>query len=253
MARLVTDPDLISRIIKAESSGNPTARNPRSSAGGLGQFLDSTWLATVRQHAPELAGLPNSEILRMKTDGSESGVAFQRRMLDAFTQDNIRGLQSSGIEPTGGNVYLAHFLGLGGARKALSANPGASVRSVMGDAVVNANPFLKDMSVADMVAWASRKGGEGQGAAPSSGTRMLASASPSPSGPMPEFAGSDSVPYAASNPFAEENALASILGRERPIEPPRRNVLALTPLEAPVSRNAILAAMNPHALRTRRA
>jgi len=35
--------DLIDRIIFCESSGNPKAKNPRSSAYGLCQFIDSTW------------------------------------------------------------------------------------------------------------------------------------------------------------------------------------------------------------------
>ena len=35
--------DLIDRIIFCESSGNPKAKNPRSSAYGLCQFINSTW------------------------------------------------------------------------------------------------------------------------------------------------------------------------------------------------------------------
>ena len=31
------------RVLACESGGNPTAENPRSSASGLWQFLDSTW------------------------------------------------------------------------------------------------------------------------------------------------------------------------------------------------------------------
>ena len=35
--------NLIDRIIFCESSGNPKAKNPRSSAYGLCQFINSTW------------------------------------------------------------------------------------------------------------------------------------------------------------------------------------------------------------------
>lgn len=31
------------RVLACESGGNPTAQNPRSSASGLWQILDSTW------------------------------------------------------------------------------------------------------------------------------------------------------------------------------------------------------------------
>jgi len=43
-------------IERAENStGNPAARNPNSSAMGNGQFIKSTWLDMIRRHAPELA------------------------------------------------------------------------------------------------------------------------------------------------------------------------------------------------------
>lgn len=37
------DPDRFARIIECESSWDPNARNPHSSAAGLAQFLDGTW------------------------------------------------------------------------------------------------------------------------------------------------------------------------------------------------------------------
>lgn len=155
-------PSAVDQIITIESGGDPTAQNPNSSAGGLGQFIDSTWIATVRKHAPELAGESDAQILARKKDASEGGIALQRRMLEGFTNDNAAGLQANGIETTPGNLYLAHFLGMGGAQKALSADPGASVLSVMGADVVDANPFLANMTIADMQNWAAKKmGGAG--------------------------------------------------------------------------------------------
>lgn len=38
-------PGVFDAIIKCESGGNPKAKNPRSSASGLFQFIDSTWRA----------------------------------------------------------------------------------------------------------------------------------------------------------------------------------------------------------------
>ena len=40
---------VVERIIGVESDGNPNAKNKRSSATGLGQFLDETWLALAEQ------------------------------------------------------------------------------------------------------------------------------------------------------------------------------------------------------------
>ena len=45
---------LLASIIQCESHGNPDAQNPRSSASGLGQFLDGTWNA----YAPDLGYPP---------------------------------------------------------------------------------------------------------------------------------------------------------------------------------------------------
>jgi hypothetical protein len=40
----------VERIIGVESHGDPNAKNKRSSAMGLGQFLDETWLDMMRAH-----------------------------------------------------------------------------------------------------------------------------------------------------------------------------------------------------------
>ncbi len=46
---------VVERIIGVESDGDPNAKNKRSSATGLGQFLDETWLDLIRAHRPDLA------------------------------------------------------------------------------------------------------------------------------------------------------------------------------------------------------
>lgn len=43
------DMHLLNRIIRAESRGNPYARNPRSTASGCAQFLSGTWRSTRRR------------------------------------------------------------------------------------------------------------------------------------------------------------------------------------------------------------
>jgi hypothetical protein len=43
---------VVERIIDVESGGDPNAKNRRSSATGLGQFLDETWLDMIRAHRP---------------------------------------------------------------------------------------------------------------------------------------------------------------------------------------------------------
>ena len=47
---------VVERIIGVESHGDPNAKNKRSSATGLGQFLDETWLDMIRVH--RCGGMP---------------------------------------------------------------------------------------------------------------------------------------------------------------------------------------------------
>lgn len=47
------DADLMTRIIRAESGGNPLAKNKNSTASGCGQFIRGTWAGTLRQMGVE--------------------------------------------------------------------------------------------------------------------------------------------------------------------------------------------------------
>ena len=58
---------IVERIIQVESNGNPNAKNKRSSATGLEQFLDETWLDLIRTYRPDLArGHGKGEILELR-------------------------------------------------------------------------------------------------------------------------------------------------------------------------------------------
>jgi len=147
---------LVDSIIGVESGGNPNAKNPSSSASGLGQFIDSTWLTTIAQARPDLvAGKSREEILALKADPDLS-----RQMTEAYAAQNGRILSGAGFDANPGNVYLAHFAGPQGAVKVLSSDPSTPIGAVLGDAAVKANPFLRGMTAADLQAWAARKMGE---------------------------------------------------------------------------------------------
>jgi hypothetical protein len=149
-ARGVTD-----RIVGAESGGNPNATNPRSSATGSGQFINSTWLDQIKRNRPDLAaGKTDAQILAMRTDDKLS-----REITGQYANENSQALRSAGFDPTPGNQYLSHFAGPGGARAVLSADPSTPVRSVLGERVVQANPFLANMTAGDLITWANGKMG----------------------------------------------------------------------------------------------
>ncbi len=150
-----SDPGYYAAIRSAESGGNDAARNPNSSATGRYQFTAGTWAEVAKRH-PELGLTPDGRLDPVQ----------QERAIRAFTADNARGLASAGVAPDRGNLYAAHFLGLGDARKVLRAAPDAQLTDLLSPAVIEANGFLRGMSVSDFRAWTARKtGGNGGGEA----------------------------------------------------------------------------------------
>lgn len=148
---------LVDNIISAESGGDPTARNPRSSATGAGQFVDGTWLDMVSRNRPDLMqGRSPEEVLALRNDPQ-----FSKEMVAAYARDNAKVLTDAGLPVTPGTVYLAHFAGPQGAVKLLTADPTTPAGSVLGDKVAAANPFLRNMTTSDLAAWAGRKAGGG--------------------------------------------------------------------------------------------
>ncbi|MDO5622783.1 MAG: M23 family metallopeptidase [Paracoccus sp. (in: a-proteobacteria)] len=151
---------LVIRIIHVESAGNPNARNPLSTASGLGQFIESTWLRMMRSYRPDLvAAMSRAELLNLRFDPDLS-----RQMVRQLAQENEAFLRVRGHHVTAGRLYLAHFLGPAGADRVLRADPDRSVLATMGAAVINANPFLRGYTNRDLEMWADRKMIQGGGA-----------------------------------------------------------------------------------------
>ena len=150
---------IVGKIIGAESSGVANAKNPRSTATGAGQFIDSTWVSILSRNRPDLVkGKSRQQILEMRKDPKLSG-----QMTEAYANENAEGLKKAGLPVTEGTVYLSHFAGLGGARSLLRANPNASAESVLGSKAANDNPsIIKGKTVGEVIRWADNKmGGQG--------------------------------------------------------------------------------------------
>lgn len=116
----------LNRTAQIESSMNPNAQNPSSSAGGLFQFINST----AKQY-----GLSN------KYDAVASTDAASR--LAADNAKTLRGVL--GREPTAAELYLAHQQGGAGAAKLLR-NPSAKASTVVGSAAVRLNGGSESMT-----------------------------------------------------------------------------------------------------------
>ena len=150
---------LVDQIIRVESGGKADAKNPLSSATGLGQFISSTWLRMMQQYRPDLASTMDKEaLLALRNDPTIS-----REMITALAREGESYLRARGHEITAGRLYLCHFLGAEGANMALNAQDDQLVLDVMGAGVVKANPFLAGRTIGYVKEWAelkmNRKGG----------------------------------------------------------------------------------------------
>lgn len=141
------------RIAVVESGGSNVAANRRSSARGKYQFLERTWLSYFTRRFGT-AGLTKTEILAKRSDGR-----LQDILMDDLMVDNAAFLHRQGVQETAGNLYLTHFAGQEGARKLFEAEPGARAIDLLGAKVVEANPFLRDMTARDVIAWAHERMG----------------------------------------------------------------------------------------------
>jgi len=147
VSRIISD-ETLSRIIQVESGGNPKAKAPTSSAGGLGQFINGTWLATVAKHRPIWAqGLTNAELLPLRFHPK---CAIE--MLARFTEDNASAL---GGGWTDGDLYLAHFAGAGTAKLVMRSDPSRPASQVFNAAAIRANrSILEGKDCGTVRAWA---------------------------------------------------------------------------------------------------
>jgi murein DD-endopeptidase MepM/ murein hydrolase activator NlpD len=144
---------LIQRIIGVESGGNPNAANPLSTASGLGQFIDSTWMRMIRSYRPDIArSMSREDTLSLRFDPQ-----IASEMLYRLTAENEADLRRAGHQATAGNLYLAHFLGSMGANYVLSAPAETPLYSLLDPQVISANPFLYGRDAGWVIDWAARK------------------------------------------------------------------------------------------------
>ncbi len=154
---------------KQESGFNPHAQAKTSSAGGLYQFLDSTWVATANKHKGllerhmgiDVDDLSRSQLLSLKNNAMASAL-----MGAAFAKDNMnylnRNVDVEGFQANSGALYMAHFLGPAGAEKffeGLARNPNASAASLFPQAASSNSSVFAGKSLSDLGQWAANKMG----------------------------------------------------------------------------------------------
>ncbi|WP_417308618.1 transglycosylase SLT domain-containing protein [Devosia sp.] len=125
------DFDYLLQTAMRESSLNPKAKAPTSSATGLFQFIDSTWLQVMKEQGPRLGYGKYAEAIQPGRDGgyhvADNGLRAEILKLRedpqisadlaaAFTRSNGAHLKAEfGRMPSAGELYIAHFMGAQGA------------------------------------------------------------------------------------------------------------------------------------------
>jgi hypothetical protein len=148
---------------KMESDFNPTAGASTSSARGLYQFIEQTWLATVKEAGGQLGYGQYADAITKTTSGDyvvvdptmRRGIMKLRddpqassAMAAVLTQSNSFQLTGKiGRRPSDAELYMAHFLGIGGAAKLITSaedTPQASAVRMFPAAAAANRPIFYD-------------------------------------------------------------------------------------------------------------
>jgi hypothetical protein len=150
---------------KMESNFNPKASATTSSARGLFQFIDQTWLGTVKEAGSQLGYGKFADAITKNPSGSYSvsdpsdrAAVMKLRddpdaassMAGVLTQSNSFKLTGKiGRRPTDAELYMAHFMGVGGAGKLISSaedNPNANAAQMFPNAAAGNRSIFYDRS-----------------------------------------------------------------------------------------------------------
>lgn len=128
--------DYLSAVHGREGSGD----NPHSTADGIGQFTQGTWLKLMKsdpQFKDDIKGKNDAEILALRHNA-----AVANRGILAYAQQNADYLGSKGLPVNSATVGLAHGYGPGGAESLMRADPNAKVETIIGAQVAKNNGVL---------------------------------------------------------------------------------------------------------------
>lgn len=227
--------DYLMTAAQLESGLDPNAQAPTSSAGGLFQFIDQTWLAMVKAVGPALGFGAYAQSIVQGSDGryqvpdpAARAAIFDMRkdpqasatMAGAFTRSNAAQLANAiGRQPSSSELYMAHFLGADGAGKLIStvgSRPEASAASMFpAAAAANRSIFYdgaRPRTAAEVYGKLDARFQAARTAA------LAAGRSPSNAAPVPDTAGVTEVLAAAGqsrNPVLDNRPLFQAMFTDR--------------------------------------
>lgn len=133
-----------------ESNGERNAKNPKSSALGPYQMIRSTFAGLVKKYDPDTFNKGNFQNLRTDPE-------YARKIAVKYSEENVSKLVKEGLPVNPTTAYLAWFADGSTAAKLLKSPANAPADSIFSSQAIEANPFLKGKTVAQVVQWAQKK------------------------------------------------------------------------------------------------
>jgi transglycosylase-like protein with SLT domain len=218
---------------KIESGLDPNVTMKSSSATGLFQFIDQTWLGTLKQAGPAfgygayadaISRTPSGryfvqdpamrdKIMNLRKDATANAV-----MAGVFTQQNAAALiKRTGRLPSDGELYIAHFLGAGGGGKLIELagnNPQANAAEIFPQAArANKSIFYDGQgharSVAGVYAELTRRYKAASGS-PATATASLGAPSPPAAIPIAPAPVTRAAALASATPISASSVAAGL-------------------------------------------
>ena len=209
--------DYLLATAQRESGLDPSAKAATSSASGLFQFIEQTWLGVMKTAGARLGLAPYADAITARADGTYtvSDPAARQAILDlrrdprvasalagALTQRNREALgQALGREPTSGDLYAAHVLGAKGAASLIASAQTSPARAAALDlpeaAAANKNLFYD-------------RGGRARGSA-----ELYALLATSTAGGRPAVAAASSLPEMTTAYASFDEGLRSLFQTDR--------------------------------------
>ncbi|MBT8471677.1 MAG: transglycosylase SLT domain-containing protein [Marinicaulis sp.] len=182
--------DFLAKMAMRESSMNPAAKAKTSSAAGLFQFIEQTWLSAVKAYgerhglgefANDIVAKPGGgftvasaarrdEILNLRFDADKSAA-----LAGELANENAAILKSRiGRAASSADLYLAHFLGPAGAAKMLKAGASTKAADLLPAAAKANRHVFYDGARAKTVGEVMASIAKSMGAAPTNGNAPVA-------------------------------------------------------------------------------
>lgn len=209
--------DYLLATAQRESALDPSAKAATSSATGLYQFVEQTWLGVMKESGAKLGLSAYADAIAARSDGTyavpdataRQAILDLRRnprvssaMAGALTQRNREALAGAlGREPTSGDLYAAHVLGARGAATLIASAQTSPARAAALD--------LPEAAAANRRLFYD-KGGRPRGTA-----ELYALLSTSTAGGRPAVADTSSVPEATSAYTPLDGGLRSLFQTDR--------------------------------------